>query len=206
MSILGSTPWLICPQRRRVPGRLVSHPGAAIQRLGLWDVAVPSVAVVDMLRFLDVDAAMALGHRAMQTGVVSVTGLQQALVDLRGRGSMRQLRDIIAALATGSHSQAEQRLIRLLSDAAIVGWLANLRVRIGRTNVVVDVAFPAAMLAVEVDGRAWHSDARTFVADRRRQNLLVNAGWTVLRYTWADLTDRPGSVLAEIRSALSRAA
>ena len=62
------------------------------------------------------------------------------------------------------------------------------------------------MLAVEVDGRAWHSDARTFVADRRRQNLLVNAGWTVLRYTWADLTERPGSVLAEIRSALSRAA
>jgi very-short-patch-repair endonuclease len=119
---------------------------------------------------------------------------------------MRQLRDITSALATGSHSQAEQRLIRLLSNAAIVGWLANLRVRIGRTNVVVDVAFPAAMLAVEVDGRAWHSDARTFVADRRRQNLLVNAGWTVLRYTWADLTDRPGSVLAEIRSALSRAA
>ncbi|HQZ86180.1 MAG TPA: DUF559 domain-containing protein, partial [Actinomycetota bacterium] len=100
----------------------------------------------------------------------------------------------------------ERRLIRLLSNAAIVGWLANLRVRIGRRSVVLDIAFPAAMLAVEVDGRAWHSDARTFVADRRRQNLLVNAGWTVLRYTWADLTDRPGSVLAEIRSALSRAA
>lgn len=205
-SMLGSTPWLICPGRRRVPGRLISHPDPAIQHLGLWNVAAPSVAVVDMLRFLDLDVAMSLGHRALQTGVVSVTGLQQAVVELRGRGGLRQLRDITSALATGSHSLAEQRLVRLLSNAAVVGWLANLRVRIGRTTVVIDIAFPAAMLAVEVDGRAWHTDARTFVADRRRQNLLVNAGWTVLRYTWADLIERPGEVLAEIRVALARTA
>jgi hypothetical protein len=53
VSTLGTTPWLICPGRRRVPGRLVSHPNAATQRLGLWLVTSPLVAVVDMLRFLD---------------------------------------------------------------------------------------------------------------------------------------------------------
>jgi very-short-patch-repair endonuclease len=143
---------------------------------------------------------------AVQARVVSLPELGRALVDLRGRGGVRQLREITSLLLTGSHSQAEQRLIRLLSNARMVGWAANFRVRIRDVVVIIDVAFPKSMVAVEVDGRAWHTDARTFVSDRQRQNLLVNAGWTVLRFTWTVLTDRPGSVLSEIRSALLRAA
>ena len=44
----------------------------------------------------------------------------------------------------------------------------------------------------EIDGRAFHSDADRFQRDRTRQNRLVGAGWTVLRFTWNDLRDRPG--------------
>ncbi len=45
--------------------------------------------------------------------------------------------------------------------------------------------------------------ADRFVADRRRQNALVNARWTVLRFTWHDLDARPDDVLNEIRVALT---
>jgi hypothetical protein len=55
-------------------------------------------------------------------------------------------------------------------------------------------------LAIEVDGWAWHHDVERFRRDRQRQNALVLAGWTVLRFTWHDLTQRPGEVVAEIRS------
>ncbi len=41
--------------------------------------------------------------------------------------------------------------------------------------------------------------------DRRRQNDLANAGWTVLRFTWAD-TLRRGYVAATVRRALEAAA
>ena len=48
-----------------------------------------------------------------------------------------------------------------------------------------------------------HQGTEQFHANRTRQNCLVNAGFTVLRFTWPDLTDRPAQVSAQIRSALA---
>ena len=70
----------------------------------------------------------------------------------------------------------------------------------------LDLAFPAAMVAIEVDGMAYHSDAVRFQRDRTRQNLLVSLGWTVLRFTWWDLVDRPDYVVTTIRRAVRAAA
>ena len=67
----------------------------------------------------------------------------------------------------------------------------------------LDIAFPAAKLAIEIDGRAYHDDAATFENDRWRQNDVVLAGWRVLRFTWQMLTERPQIVLATIRRALA---
>jgi hypothetical protein len=50
---------------------------------------------------------------------------------------------------------------------------------------------------------AWHHDAATFRRDRQRQNVLVLAGWTVLRFTWSDLTYRPDRVIHDVRTALN---
>jgi very-short-patch-repair endonuclease len=71
---------------------------------------------------------------------------------------------------------------------------------------VVDIAFRAVRLAIELDGRAWHVASDRFQRDRERQNRLVNAGWTVLRFTWHDLTTDPAGVIATIRAALERLA
>jgi len=42
-------------------------------------------------------------------------------------------------------------------------------------------------VVVEIDGWVAHSGKQSFVDDRRRQNRLVRAGYTVLRFTWWDL-------------------
>jgi very-short-patch-repair endonuclease len=55
-----------------------------------------------------------------------------------------------------------------------------------------------------VDGWAWHVDVERFGRDRRKQNALEVAGWTVLRFTWHDLTQRPEAVIAEIRAVMAR--
>jgi very-short-patch-repair endonuclease len=54
---------------------------------------------------------------------------------------------------------------------------------------------------VEFDGDV-HRERDVFVNDLRRQNQLIAAGWTVLRFTSADVLGRPDEVLAEIRRAL----
>jgi very-short-patch-repair endonuclease len=45
--------------------------------------------------------------------------------------------------------------------------------------------------------------AERFRNDRRRQNAIELAGWTVLRFTWHDLVNRPAAIVAEISAALS---
>jgi len=67
---------------------------------------------------------------------------------------------------------------------------------------VADIAFEAARIIVEIDGQAWHFRPGHFQRDRTRRNDLVNAGWTVLRFTWADLTERADYVLDCITEAL----
>jgi very-short-patch-repair endonuclease len=74
------------------------------------------------------------------------------------------------------------------------------------TRYRLDYAWPAAHLAVEVDGYEDHSRLEVFGYDRRRQNVLVLAGWTVLRFTWADVRDRPAHVGAQIVQALTQTA
>lgn len=71
----------------------------------------------------------------------------------------------------------------------------------GRFLGQVDMAWPDLRVLVEFDGNV-HRDRRVFVDDVRRQNGLVLAGWTVLRFTSADVLGRPELVLAAIRAAL----
>ena len=66
----------------------------------------------------------------------------------------------------------------------------------------IDVAFPKARLAIEVDGFRYHSGDERFQRDRTKQNALTSTGWRVLRFTWADLSDRPGYVIEQIRHML----
>ena len=65
----------------------------------------------------------------------------------------------------------------------------------------VDLAWPDQRLLVEFDGNV-HRERRVFIKDLRRQNGLVLAGWTVLRFTSADVLGRLQQVIAAIRTAL----
>jgi very-short-patch-repair endonuclease len=71
----------------------------------------------------------------------------------------------------------------------------------GRFIGRADLAWPERKVLVEFDGDL-HRDRTVFVNDLRRQNRLIAAGWTVLRFTSADVLGRPVEVIAEIRAAL----
>ena len=56
-------------------------------------------------------------------------------------------------------------------------------VEVGAETFEVDFAYPEAMLLIEVDGYWSHTTPQAFEEDRRRQNLLVDRGYMVRRYT-----------------------
>ncbi|MFR9778870.1 type IV toxin-antitoxin system AbiEi family antitoxin domain-containing protein [Micromonospora sp. MS34] len=64
-----------------------------------------------------------------------------------------------------------------------------------------DLGWRAARVIAEADGRDPHRAPRAVYEDRMRQNRLVNAGWTVLRFTWSD-TLRPDYIPETVRRAL----
>lgn len=107
---------------------------------------------------------------------------------------------MLTAAASGARSEAERILLQLLRRSKINGWVANQTA----CGYPVDVMFAEQKVIVEIDGMAFHSDAEAFQHDRTRQNVLVANGWTILRFTWSDLTERPQQVVAQIRAMISR--
>ncbi len=64
-----------------------------------------------------------------------------------------------------------------------------------------DLYYRSHRLALEYDG-ATHRD--TLTGDNRRQNLLVNAGYRILRFTADDVLRNPDSVVTQVRQALGQ--
>ncbi|MFE0747826.1 DUF559 domain-containing protein [Gordonia sp. NPDC058843] len=104
---------------------------------------------------------------------------------------------MVELLESGARSAAERLAVTMLRTAGIDGWVANHP----SCGYVIDFAFLDRMVAVEIDGLAFHRDAKTFQRDRTRRNALIAAGWTVLNFTWGDLRDRPEYVVTTVRHA-----
>lgn len=190
----------------RKPGR---RPGVRCRRRDLARrdlVGIRGVELTDVPLTV-LEAAVVLGadgpallDRVLQQRRAAFGALVRAHHRGAGREGSPAVGRLLAAAADGAASRAERVLVRLLRDAGIAGWVLGLHVG----GAVLDLAFPAARVAVEVDGWAWHSDVDRFVRDRRRQNGVTLAGWTVLRFTWHDLTSDPERVVREILAALGR--
>lgn len=160
--------------------------------------------MIDLLRIEPPAAAQTLLDRGLQQGWLTERDLVSAITEGRGRTGNRQLRALLDGLEPTAEAHSERILHRLLKRAQLRGWVAQYPVRLPRGLIYLDVAFPAEMLAIEVDGKLWHDERSTrFESDRYRQNELILAGWRVLRFTWVMLRDRPDDVLARIQQALA---
>lgn len=169
-------------------------------------LTTPARTALDCLAVCPFGAALDLWAWLSTRRIIDLEGLQAAIGLRRGRPGTAQLKRLAELVADGAASQAEWRLHQLLRRAGITGWTANAQVGDGRGLIgVVDLLFAEVRLLVEVDGWGAHRFRSAFEDDRRRQNRLVAAGYTVLRFTWADLTDRPADVVAQIRRALTAA-
>ena len=156
-------------------------------------------AIVDCLRLLARPDAAALLDRSLQQGWITVDDLARRISSRGRRRGTPQLRSLLDGVVGGERSAAERVLTGLLREGGVTGWTANVEIRDGTGLIgVADVAFPEARLVVEVDGLAYHVTPDRFQHDRHRQNRLIAAGWTVLRFTWRDLTQRPGYVVGTI--------
>jgi Protein of unknown function (DUF559) len=107
----------------------------------------------------------------------------------------------LALLAAPAESPMETRLRWLLILAGLPGPEVQTNLTDGEARFVgrADLYYPEVRLVLEYDG-GNHRDR--LVEDDRRQNLLVNAGYRLLRFTAADIHGRPDVVVSQVRAAL----
>jgi very-short-patch-repair endonuclease len=201
---------VIVPHRREGRQHLVSHrlrlESAEVTRWGIARVTTRTRTIFDCVGRLPDTQSEAVLSWAITRDLVSRDDLERAVAErARWWGNTRR-RQALRDTEHGALGAGERRLHEVLRHAGITGWLADQKVwdaggLIGRA----DLLFPAVNLIVEMDGEAYHGADR-FQSDRTRQNRLVNAGYTVLRFTWADVTTRPGYVADQVRRALARLA
>jgi very-short-patch-repair endonuclease len=80
-------------------------------------------------------------------------------------------------------SDLETRVLRLLVANGFSPPVQQHRVRIRGRSARIDLAYPGRRLAIELDGWEFHHGRTAFDDDRARANLLVAAGWTLVRFT-----------------------
>jgi very-short-patch-repair endonuclease len=95
-------------------------------------------------------------------------------------------------LAEPAESPMETRLRWWLLRAGLPRPEVQVKLSFGRA----DLYYASARLVIEYDG-AHHRDR--LAEDNRRQNLLVNTGYRILRFT---ASDRPEAITTQVRQAL----
>jgi very-short-patch-repair endonuclease len=156
-------------------------------------VTSPARTLVDLAQNLDDEALERVVREAQFRGLFSVRAIQDALT----RRPSVVLRDLLDDL-NPTQSKLEDAFLRLCRRHRIPKPRAQ--VRDGRRRP--DFVWPDARLVVEVDSWQAHSTPHAFQADRTLSNAVQLAGWTILRFTYRDVTRRPELVAAQVRQAL----
>lgn len=161
-----------------------------------------------------VDCARSLGGRGglVVTDGALRAGATRAELDavlaaaVGGRGA-RRARAVLALADGGAESVGETLARAALLAVGLPVPVTQLRVPTADGVFWADLGWPELRLLAEYDGRLKYGDAAAdvgaLVAEKRREDLLRDEGWTVLRLMSADLA-RPALLRTRVERAVGR--
>jgi very-short-patch-repair endonuclease len=173
-------------------------PASRLERCGHLPTVEPEQTVLDCLAVLPPPAGQRLVDTALGRLVRKNLLYDRYLTNLGRRGS-RSAAQVLPLAVPGAASHPEQVLANALHTAGITGFRVNQPVR----GYVADLLDAKRRLIIEVDGWATHRTRTAFQGDRTRQNVLVAAGYTVLRYTASDIQHRIKAVITQIQQVIT---
>jgi hypothetical protein len=192
---------VLAPRGRRPKGPVLVH---SYRRLDPLDVTVrDGIPVTTVARTL-VDLADVLTPHQLTTVIdeaahwdlFDLPATYGAMRRANGRRKLAVLDKAIGLYiggSAGTKSRNEDAFLALLQLAGFPEPLANTEVG----GEEIDCVWPDRKLAVEVDGPG-HRRPTARRTDRRKDEALRAAGYTVLRFTDVEINERPSEVLARL--------
>ena len=115
--------------------------------------------------------------------------------------SYEEMTRLVSLLAEGCQSELEiWGCLHVLRAQGMPAFVQQRRVSVGAETFVLDAACEESMLAVEMDGAAWHGSRARREADIRRDSLLATVGWQTLRFSYSRMTGSPEACRRDIRA------
>ena len=189
------------PRRRRLalPPTVIPH-RADLRPDEIVDDICTSVrrTLVDCLRTMPPDDALAIGDSALRHGVPrGVLARTGASVRGPGRPGVRR----VARYADRRAANPFESCLRSIAieveglDVEPQQWIRN-----ERQTVRPDLVDERLKMVLEAESFEWHGGRAELKRDARRYNLLVVDGWIVLRFSWEDVMFDRDYVLDVLRA------
>jgi very-short-patch-repair endonuclease len=196
-------PEVTAPRQRVVRGVTVRrarihHADRATHR-GIPTTAVPRT-LIDLAANLSLDALARACHEAGVRYRITPAHLATALTRRPSNvPGAAKLQRIIEGDARVTLSQLERRFLELLAEHGLPLPVTNRPA--GAYHV--DCRWPGHRLTVELDSYRFHHSRHAWEQDRRRERDARARGDEFRRYTWADVFEQPGQMVAELRRLLA---
>jgi hypothetical protein len=198
-----SLPEVLTMTERRIKGVITrrsrrTEPRDATNWRGIPVTTVPRT-VVDLAAVLPSAALAPACHEAEVRYLVTPSAVEAVLARRENSPGARELRRLLWGEVPVSLSPLESAFIARLRDAGLPIPQTNRRVGGHR----VDCRWPEHLLTVELDGYRYHHTRHAWEQDRQREREARARGDEFRRYSWADVTEEPEAMLADLRSLLA---
>lgn len=181
----------------------LSEAEVCLSRTGVR-VATPVRTVLDCARSLPFDEALCVADSALRDGLH--TGLRREMLLAAVAGSPRTGRsraERVIGLADPRAANAFESTTRAIA-LSVPGLRVEPQGDLGYSESGLqqygDLVDMRLRLLIECESWAYHSGEEPFRRDIRRYTYLVSHGWTVLRFVWEDVMQRP----ERVRDAIER--
>jgi hypothetical protein len=148
---------------------------------------IEQAAVLDKLDVREVDRILAQGRRRGAPNL-------RALLDVWRTDDERKPR---------LRSLLEAHFLPTLVTAGVPAPECNIMLHIDGEPLEIDLLWKEQRLAIETDGEETHGTRGAFQSDRRRDQLLLAAGYRVGRVTWRQAEEEPAAVTSRIKRMLA---
>jgi very-short-patch-repair endonuclease len=162
-------------------------------------VTSPALTIIDLATLLNDDELEAAVNAADQRSLIDPENLRRRLDQFSGRRGVARLRRLLDH-HTRADTHLERRFLRLVGHAGLPTPLTQ-QWLLGRYRV--DFLWRDHNLVVETDGLTYHRTPAAQTKDRVRDQDLLTAGYTVIRFTHAQVITDPDHVTKTLQAALS---